>query len=56
MPELARDLPQTGASDEFAQRVAAAFPIGTTETDMIAQLQEQAFTLSPEHQTARFEW
>ncbi len=56
MPELARDLPQTGASDEFARRVAAAFPPGTAEVDTIARLQDQSFAVSPEYQTARFEW
>lgn len=56
MPELAVDLPRTGDSDEFARRVAAAFPVGTAEADTIARLQDQSFAVTPEYQTARFEW
>ncbi|MFD1883123.1 hypothetical protein [Paracoccus pacificus] len=52
MPELARDLPRTGASETFARRVAAAFPPGTAETDLIALPQVRPFTVSAEDRSA----
>lgn len=56
MPVLARDLPDTGASEAFAARIAATFPPGTPETDLIATLQAQSFSVLPDYQSARFEW
>jgi len=49
VPDLGRDLPPNFSDGErvFDQRVKARFPIGMSESELIAELQREGFDLRP---------
>jgi hypothetical protein len=56
VPELGRGLSPTfsRANDEFAQRIARAFPAGTQEEVVIKKLKDQGFKVSSAGRSAQF--
>jgi hypothetical protein len=56
VPELGRGLSPTfsRANDEFVQRIARAFPVGTQEEVVIKTLKDQGFKVSSARRSAQF--